>query len=161
MSRICFRTVGPSGAAAFVLFASSSGVQADTPDDSVSTIVVSAQRLDEERAKIMRDGVAIAEAGAFSLVIEGVAESVARELTDTVFVPTIGIGASAGCDGQILVTDDMLGVFAEFTPKFVKRYRNLSEEIRAAARDYAAEVRDGRFPAPEHTYSRPARPPKS
>jgi 3-methyl-2-oxobutanoate hydroxymethyltransferase len=116
---------------------------------------------DEERAKIMRDGVAIAEAGAFSLVIEGVAESVARELTDAVAVPTIGIGASAGCDGQILVTDDMLGVFAEFTPKFVKRYRNLSEEIRAAARDYAAEVRDGRFPAPEHTYSRPPRPSKS
>jgi 3-methyl-2-oxobutanoate hydroxymethyltransferase len=110
-----------------------------------------------EHDKIMRDGIAIAEAGAFSLVIEGVAESMARELTAAVAIPTIGIGASGACDGQILVTDDLLGVFAEFTPKFVKRYRNLSDEIRAAAREYAEDVRDGRFPAPEHTYSRPTR----
>jgi 3-methyl-2-oxobutanoate hydroxymethyltransferase len=107
-----------------------------------------------ERDKIMRDGVAIAEAGAFSLVIEGVAESLARELTAAVAVPTIGIGGSPACDGQILVIDDMLGLFTEFTPKFVKRYRRLGEEIRAAAREYAEEVRQGRFPAAEHTYSR-------
>jgi 3-methyl-2-oxobutanoate hydroxymethyltransferase len=107
-----------------------------------------------ERDKIMRDGVAIAEAGAFSLVIEGVAESLARELIAAVAVPTIGIGGSPACDGQILVIDDMLGLFTEFTPKFVKRYRRLGDEIRAAAREYAEEVRQGRFPAAEHTYSR-------
>jgi 3-methyl-2-oxobutanoate hydroxymethyltransferase len=106
-----------------------------------------------ESAKILADGVAIAEAGAFALVVEGVAESVGRELTARVAAPTIGIGASAACDGQILVTDDMLGLFAEFTPKFVKRYRELGAEIGAAARDYAEEVRSGRFPAPEHTYA--------
>jgi 3-methyl-2-oxobutanoate hydroxymethyltransferase len=111
----------------------------------------------EERRKILADGVAIAQAGAFSLVIEGVNEGLARELTEMVAVPTVGIGASPACDGQILVTDDMLGLFAEFTPKFVKRYRNLGGDIRAAARDYAGEVRDGRFPAPEHTYTAPAK----
>ena len=67
-------------------------------------------------------------------------------------VPTIGIGGSPACDGQILVVDDMLGLFTEFTPKFVKRYRRLGDEIRAAAREYAEEVRHGRFPAAEHTY---------
>jgi 3-methyl-2-oxobutanoate hydroxymethyltransferase len=111
-----------------------------------------------ERDKIMRDGVAIAEAGAFSLVIEGTAETLARELTQAVAIPTIGIGGSPACDGQILVIDDMLGLFAEFTPKFVKRYRRLGDEIRAAAREYADEVRQGAFPAAEHTYPGPRRP---
>ena len=110
-----------------------------------------------ERRKILADGVAIADAGAFSLVIEGVNEGLARELTSAVAVPTIGIGASPACDGQILVTDDMLGLFAEFTPKFVKRYRRLGDDIRAAARDYAEDVRGGRFPAAEHTYTAPAK----
>ena len=110
-----------------------------------------------ERDKIMRDGIAIAEAGAFSLVIEGTAESLARELTGAVAIPTIGIGGSPACDGQILVIDDMLGLFTEFTPKFVKRYRQLGDAIRAAAQEYAAEVKEGRFPAAEHTYSAPRR----
>jgi 3-methyl-2-oxobutanoate hydroxymethyltransferase len=110
-----------------------------------------------EHAKIVGDGVAIAEAGAFSLVLEGVAEDIGRELTERVGVPTIGIGASAACDGQILVTDDMLGVFSEFTPKFVKRYRNLAEEIRGGAHDYADEVRRGAFPGAAHVYA-PTRP---
>jgi 3-methyl-2-oxobutanoate hydroxymethyltransferase len=101
----------------------------------------------------MRDRVTIAAAGAFPLVIEGVAESLARELSDAVAVPTIEIGGSPACDGQILVVDDMLGLVTEFTPKSVKRYRRLSDEIRAAAREYAEEMRQGRFPAPEHTYS--------
>jgi len=108
-----------------------------------------------EREQILRDAVAIADAGAFSLVVEGVAETLAREITANVPIPTIGIGGSPACDGQILVTDDMLGVFADFTPKFVKRYRNLAAEIEAAALEYAADVRDGRFPAPEHTYGPP------
>jgi 3-methyl-2-oxobutanoate hydroxymethyltransferase len=106
----------------------------------------------KERDKILRDGIAIAEAGAFSLVIEGVAEPLARELTASVAVPTIGIGGSPACDGQILVIDDMLGLFGEFVPRFVKRYRDLGGEISAAAREYADDVRAGRFPAPEHTY---------
>ena len=110
---------------------------------------------DKERRKILADGIAVAEAGAFSLVVEGVNEGLARELTERVAVPTIGIGASAACDGQILVTDDMLGVFAEFTPKFVRRYRNLGAEIAAAAREYADDVRGQRFPAAEHTYAAP------
>jgi 3-methyl-2-oxobutanoate hydroxymethyltransferase len=111
-----------------------------------------------ERDKIMRDGIAVADSGAFSLVIEGTAENVARELTASVAIPTIGIGGSPSCDGQILVTDDMLGLFAEFTPKFVKRYRLLGDEIREAAREYADEIRDGRFPAEEHTYRGSRRP---
>ena len=111
-----------------------------------------------EHDKIMRDGVAVAEAGAFSLVIEGTAESLARELTGAVAAPTIGIGGSPACDGQILVIDDMLGLFTEFTPRFVKRYRQLGDEIRAAAREYAEDVRQGRFPAAEHTYPAPRRP---
>jgi 3-methyl-2-oxobutanoate hydroxymethyltransferase len=111
-----------------------------------------------EHDEILRDGIRVAEAGAFSLVIEGVAESLARELTGAVAVPTIGIGGSVACDGQILVVDDMLGLFTEFTPKFVKRYRNLGDEIRMAAREYAEEVRQGRFPAAEHTYAAPRRP---
>jgi 3-methyl-2-oxobutanoate hydroxymethyltransferase len=110
---------------------------------------------EKERQKIVADGVAIAEAGAFSLVVEGVNEGLARELTERVAIPTIGIGASAACDGQILVTDDMLGLFAEFTPKFVKRYRSLGAEIAAAAREYADDVRGQRFPAAEHTYAAP------
>ena len=115
----------------------------------------------DERGKIIADSIAIAQAGAFSLVIEGVNEVLAREITAEVAVPTIGIGASPACDGQILVTDDMLGLFAEFTPKFVKRYRSLGDDIRAAAHDYAEDVRAGRFPAPEHTYAAPARRSKS
>lgn len=110
-----------------------------------------------ERERILRDGKAIADAGAFSLVVEGMAEPLARELTEAVAIPTIGIGGSPACDGQILVIDDMLGVFTEFTPKFVKRYRDLGNDIAAAARDYAEDVRAGRFPAPEHTYPAPRR----
>src|SRR5438874_5779413 len=114
-----------------------------------------------EHYKIMRDGVAIAEAGAFSMVIEGVAEGLARELTGAVAIPTIGIGGSPACDGQILVIDDMLGLFAELTPKFVRRYRELGDEIRAAAHEYAEDVRHGRFPAEEHTYTGPRQPKKT
>ena len=112
----------------------------------------------DERRKILADGVAIAEAGAFSVVVEGVNEGLARELTEAVAIPTIGIGASPACDGQILVTDDMLGVFTEFTPKFVRRYRRLGEEIGAAAREYA-RMMYGRAASrrPEHTYPAPAK----
>ncbi len=103
------------------------------------------------RKRILADARAIAEAGAFSIVIEGVVESLAAEITRAVSIPTIGIGASAECDGQVLVVDDMLGMF-ERGPKFVKRYANLREVIGTAAAQYAAEVKSGAFPTAEHCY---------
>ncbi|HEX7656089.1 MAG TPA: 3-methyl-2-oxobutanoate hydroxymethyltransferase, partial [Sphingomonas sp.] len=97
------------------------------------------------------DARAIDEAGAFAIVIEGVVEPLAVKITEAVSCPTIGIGASANCDGQILVIDDMLGMF-ERVPRFVKRFGNVAETISAAAEQYAAEVRARHFPGPEQTY---------
>jgi len=108
-------------------------------------------RTSDERARVVAEAEATADSGAFAIVVEGVAEALAREITEAVAVPTIGIGASAGCDGQILVTDDMLGLFA-WTPKFVRRYANLKAEIEQAARAYADDVRARRFPGPAETY---------
>ena len=105
----------------------------------------------DERAAILADAKATAEAGAFAIVVEGVAEGLAREITAAVAAPTIGIGASAGCDGQILVTDDMLGLF-DWTPKFVRRYADLRGEISRAVGEYAADVRARRFPGPAEIY---------
>lgn len=102
--------------------------------------------------QVLADGEAIAAAGAFGIVVEGTTEPVARELTRRVPVPTIGIGASAACDGQVLVTDDLLGLFTDFTPKFVKRYADLAPQIEKAAADYARDVRARRFPGDEHTF---------
>ena len=102
--------------------------------------------------RVLADGRAVAASGAFALVIEGTVEPLARELTDTVSIPTIGIGASPACDGQILVTDDLLGLFSDFTPTFVKRYAEIGEAIERAAAAYADDVRTRRFPAPEHTF---------
>ncbi len=100
---------------------------------------------------VIEEAKATASAGAFCVVVEGVAEGLAREITETIRVPTIGIGASAGCDGQVLVTDDMLGLF-DWTPKFVRRYADLRGEITRAARAWADDVRSGAFPAPAETY---------
>jgi 3-methyl-2-oxobutanoate hydroxymethyltransferase len=105
----------------------------------------------EARKTILADAKAVAAAGAFSVVVEGVVETLADEITRAITIPTIGIGASAACDGQVLVVDDMLGMF-EQGPKFVKRFANLREEISKAAASYAQEVRNGSFPAQEHTY---------
>jgi 3-methyl-2-oxobutanoate hydroxymethyltransferase len=102
--------------------------------------------------RVAADAAAIAEAGAFALVIEGTIERVARAITEAVPIPTIGIGASPACDGQILVTDDVLGLFTQFKPRFVKRYAELAPLIGAAAAEYAAEVRARRFPASEHCF---------
>ena len=113
-------------------------------------------RTETERARVVAEAEAAADAGAFCVVVEGVAESLAVEITQAIDVPTIGIGASAGCDGQILVTDDMLGLF-EWTPKFVRRYADLKGEIERAARAYADDVRARRFPAPAETYYAKAR----
>jgi len=108
-------------------------------------------RTEEERERVIAEAKATEAAGAFCIVVEGVAEGLAREITASVSVPTIGIGASAGCDGQILVTDDMLGLF-DWTPKFVRRYADLRGEIAAAARSYAEDVRARRFPGKAETY---------
>jgi 3-methyl-2-oxobutanoate hydroxymethyltransferase len=104
-----------------------------------------------EHADVLAEAEATARAGAFCVVVEGVAEPLARAITAAIPVPTIGIGASAGCDGQILVTEDMLGLF-DWTPKFVRRYADLRGEIARAVRVYAADVRTGAFPAPAETY---------
>jgi 3-methyl-2-oxobutanoate hydroxymethyltransferase len=108
-------------------------------------------RDEEGRQKILAEARATAEAGAFAVVIEGVAEALAREITETIDPPTIGIGASAGCDGQVLVSDDMLGLF-DWTPKFVRRYADLKGAIEKAAADYARDVQDRSFPGPAETY---------
>jgi 3-methyl-2-oxobutanoate hydroxymethyltransferase len=103
-----------------------------------------------EADAILADARAIAEAGAFSIVVEGVTEPLARTITESVACPTIGIGASAACDGQVLVAEDMLGLFSTFTPKFVKRYADLGSQVTAAVEAYAAEVRARAFPGPAH-----------
>jgi 3-methyl-2-oxobutanoate hydroxymethyltransferase len=108
-------------------------------------------REEADWAGIEQDALAVAEAGAFSMVIEAVAEPLARKLTAAVRIPTIGIGASVACDGQILVMEDMLGLSPR-VPKFVKRYGDLGPGIDKAISDYAAEVRARTFPGPEHTY---------
>jgi 3-methyl-2-oxobutanoate hydroxymethyltransferase len=102
--------------------------------------------------RVSADAAAIAEAGAFSLVIEGTIEPVARAITEAVPVPTIGIGASPMCDGQILVIDDVLGLFTQFKPRFVRRYAELAPLIAAAVEAYAEDVRARRFPGPEHCF---------
>ena len=107
----------------------------------------------EEAARaLLADAKAVEEAGAFAVVIEAVPAALAQMITGSVSIPTIGIGAGAGCDGQILVYQDMLGMFSDFTPKFVKRYANVGEVMREAFANYAAEVASGAFPTEEHTY---------
>lgn len=106
----------------------------------------------QERNRVLAEAQSTDEAGAFAIVIEGVAASLAAEITKIVAAPTIGIGASSACDGQILVTDDMLGRF-DWTPKFVRRYADLRGEIDRAASAYAADVKARRFPAASETYS--------
>jgi 3-methyl-2-oxobutanoate hydroxymethyltransferase len=120
---------------------------------SINTIgSLRAQGRDQDHwAPIEADAKAVAEAGAFAVVIEAVAEPLGRRITEQVAIPTIGIGASAACDGQILVLEDMLGLSPR-VPKFVKRYGQLGPGIEAAISDYAKEVRSRAFPGPEHVY---------
>ena len=106
---------------------------------------------EQEAKKILADARAVADAGAFSIVVEGVMEEIASEIAQKVAAPIIGIGASPDCDGQVLVIDDMLGMF-ERTPRFVKRYDDLATRIGEAARSYAEEVRARSFPTPDQTY---------
>lgn len=106
----------------------------------------------DEAIRILADAHAIADAGVFSMVVEGVVEPLAQEITSAVAVPTIGIGASAVCDGQVLVSEDMLGLFSDFTPSFVKRYDDLGPRVVAAVESYARDVRARSFPGPEHCF---------
>jgi 3-methyl-2-oxobutanoate hydroxymethyltransferase len=109
-------------------------------------------RAERDAEAIMNDAAAIAEAGAFAMVVEGTVEPLARAITKSIPVPTIGIGASPACDGQILVTEDIIGLFGAFTPKFVKRYAELGDAVVEAAQRYAEDVRERRFPGPEHCF---------
>ena len=109
-------------------------------------------RSDSEADKIRRDAAAVAQAGAFAVVVEGTIEPLAREITASLAVPTIGIGASPACDGQVLVCDDMLGLFNDFKPRFVKRFAELAPVVSQAAQAYAQEVKARSFPGPEHTF---------
>ncbi|MGX9181464.1 3-methyl-2-oxobutanoate hydroxymethyltransferase [Mesorhizobium sp. BHbdii] len=102
--------------------------------------------------RILRDAIAVSEAGAFAVVLEKIPETLAGQITQEVAIPTIGIGASPACDGQILVVDDMLGLFGAFRPKFVKRYAELAGAAEAAIAAYAREVRERRVPAAEHVF---------
>ena len=102
--------------------------------------------------KLLEDAKAVEEAGAFAVVIEGVPAKIAALITEQLHIPTIGIGAGKDCDGQVLVYQDMLGMFSDFTPKFVKRYANIGEVMKEAFQNYIKEVQDGVFPAEQNTY---------
>jgi 3-methyl-2-oxobutanoate hydroxymethyltransferase len=110
-------------------------------------------KTEKQAAQILSDARALEEAGAFSIVLEGMPSKLAAEVTQALRIPTIGIGAGPATDGQVLVFHDMLGLTTGKAPKFVKRYANLADEITRAATAYAEDVRSGRFPGPEHEYS--------
>ncbi len=108
----------------------------------------------EEAARgLLEDAMAVEKAGAFAVVLEAVPAKLATLITERLSIPTIGIGAGNGCDGQVLVYQDMLGMFSDFTPKFVKRFANVGEIMTEAFKAYKQEVSEGTFPAAEHTYT--------
>ncbi|MFI9272557.1 3-methyl-2-oxobutanoate hydroxymethyltransferase [Kitasatospora sp. NPDC052896] len=109
-------------------------------------------RGDEAAHKLQRDAKAVQQAGAFSVVLEAVPAELAQHVTESLTIPTVGIGAGAGCDAQVLVWTDMAGMTAGRVPKFVKKFAELREALGGAAREFADEVREGSFPAPEHTF---------
>lgn len=109
-------------------------------------------KVQRDEQRLLDDALAAERAGAFALVVECVPAPLAQQITDAVKIPTIGIGAGSGCDGQILVAHDMLGLFEELRPRFVKQYADVGAMIRRAAEDYCREVREGAFPAPEHSF---------
>jgi len=112
-------------------------------------------RTAEKARRLVAEAIALEEAGCFALVLEAVPSPVATRITRTLTIPTIGIGAGAGCDGQVLVYHDLLGLYDARAPRFVKRYAALADEIRAALEKYAEDVRAGRFPEEQHGYSMP------
>ena len=105
--------------------------------------------------KLLEDAHAVEEAGAFAVVLEAIPAELAARVSAELTIPTIGIGAGAGCDGQVLVNQDMLGTFTDFTPKFVRRFAEVGEVMRGAYTEYDRCVKDGTFPAPEHCYAAP------
>lgn len=105
--------------------------------------------------KLLEDAHAVEEAGAFAVVLEAIPAELAARVSEELTIPTIGIGAGAGCDGQVLVNQDMLGMFHDFTPKFVRRFAEVGDVMLDAYRAYDAAVKDGSFPAAEHTYAAP------
>jgi 3-methyl-2-oxobutanoate hydroxymethyltransferase len=105
---------------------------------------------DQER--LVEDVLQVEQAGAFSVVLEGIPSDIAAKITQRLKIPTIGIGAGPACDGQILVLHDLLGLSQRHVPKFVKQYRQLAVEVRNGLSEYAEDVRSVRFPAPEHCY---------
>jgi len=109
-------------------------------------------REEVQRQRLRDDARAVQEAGAFSVVLEGIPADLAGEITEELAIPTIGIGAGPRCDGQVLVMQDLLGLFDEFRPKFVKRFGELKKPVRDAVRAYADEVRRGKFPGKEHSF---------
>jgi 3-methyl-2-oxobutanoate hydroxymethyltransferase len=109
-------------------------------------------RVQRDERHILEDAKAVADAGAFAIVLECVPAELAAKVTASLSIPTIGIGAGAACDGQVLVVQDMLGMFDELKPKFVKQYAELGDAIREAVRQYGADVKAGRFPGPEHEF---------
>ncbi len=124
-----------------------------TPQTATSLGGFKVQGRDVEQAeKIFRDAQAVADAGAFALVMECIPEKLASFITEEISIPTIGIGAGKGCDGQVLVTNDMLGLFEKFTPGFVRRYLNLAPEIKSAVAQYCEEVRAREFPSEEEVF---------
>ncbi len=109
-------------------------------------------------ARVLADAAAVADAGAFAVVLEKLPTALAGRITAEIAIPTIGIGAGAACDGQILVVDDMLGMFADFRPKFVRRYAELGRDAGTAIAAYARDVREGHFPAAEHGFADATQP---
>ncbi len=111
------------------------------------------QGRDEEAAKrIVEDALMLEDAGVFAITLEGVPEKLAREISERLTIPTIGIGAGSDCDGQVLVVHDMLGMFHDFVPKFVKQYADLNSIVTGAVKNYIEEVQSGTFPTEAHTY---------
>jgi len=109
-------------------------------------------REEKQRGDLLRDALAVEEAGAFALVLEGMPMELAKEITERLTIPTIGIGAGAHCDGQVLVIHDMLGLFHDFTPKFVKAYADLNAAVTTAVKTFIEEVREQKFPGMEHSF---------
>ncbi|AWM41490.1 3-methyl-2-oxobutanoate hydroxymethyltransferase [Gemmata obscuriglobus] len=109
-------------------------------------------KVQRDTEQLLADALAVEAAGAFSVVVEGVPADLGAKITGTVGIPTVGIGAGAGCDGQVLVFHDMMGLYPDFKPKFAKRYADLGAAIKAATEQYCREVREGAFPAAEHTF---------
>ena len=110
-------------------------------------------KTEEAAKKLLEDAKCVEQAGAFAVVLECVPAKLAELISKSISIPTIGIGAGNGCDGQVLVYQDMLGMYSDFVPKFVKKFGNVGDEMKAAFRQYIAEVQSGQFPAPEHTFA--------